>query len=262
MTRKMCRTLCALCMAAGGLTLGSAAADDAVKVAAETPKVLLENPQVRVLDVRVPVGGKTPQHTHATPYLIYCLSDGKARFTSEDGKSAEVSFRAGDVVWREAETHTVENLAPTELHVLHVEVPSLGGVREHITLKPDDLHWQAGPPALPAGAQTTLLEGDPTKAGPFTVRLKTPAGYQIPAHWHPADEHVTVLSGTIYMGMGDKLDKAGGKALPAGSFAVMPAKMHHYAWTDEETVLQLHGMGPWGIRYVNPADNPDKRARD
>jgi quercetin dioxygenase-like cupin family protein len=91
------------------------------------------------------------------------------------------------------------------------------------------------------------------------MRLKLPANYRIPAHWHPADEHVTVLSGTFHMGMGDKLDTAKGKALGVGSFALMPAKARHFAYTNEETIIQLHGMGPWGINYVNPADDPRKK---
>jgi quercetin dioxygenase-like cupin family protein len=88
------------------------------------------------------------------------------------------------------------------------------------------------------------------------MRLKLPANYRIPAHWHPADEHVTVISGTFNMGTGDVLDTTTGKTLPAGSFALMPAQMHHFAWTSEETVLQLHGVGPWQIHYINPADDP------
>jgi len=83
---------------------------------------------------------------------------------------------------------------------------------------------------------------------------------RVPAHWHPADEHITVISGTFYMGMADKLDEAAAKELPAGSFVVMPAKHHHFALTKSETVVQLHGMGPWGINYVNPTDDPRKAA--
>jgi mannose-6-phosphate isomerase-like protein (cupin superfamily) len=126
----------------------------------------------------------------------------------------------------------------------------------HVMVTPAGLSWTDGPPSLPPGAKSAVVEGDPRKEGLFTMRVKLPANYGIPAHWHPADEHVTVISGTFHMGMGDKLDATRGTALTAGSFAVMPAKTQHYAFTRGETVIQLHGVGPWGITYVNPADDP------
>ena len=126
----------------------------------------------------------------------------------------------------------------------------------HVMVTPGELTWQNGPGSLAAGSQMAVIEGDPSKAGLFTMRLKLPANYQIPAHWHPADEHVTVISGTFYMGMGDVLDTEKGTLLPPGSFAVMPTKVNHFAWTTDVAVIQLHGVGPWGINYVNPADDP------
>jgi quercetin dioxygenase-like cupin family protein len=94
--------------------------------------------------------------------------------------------------------------------------------------------------------------------GPFTLRLQLPDGFSIPPHWHPAVEHVTVISGTFNLSMGEKFDKSGGRALSAGAFAFMPPGMRHFAWTTGETVIQLHGTGPWKINYVNPADDPRK----
>ncbi len=129
----------------------------------------------------------------------------------------------------------------------------------HVMLSPADLKWADGPGSIPPGAKFAVIEGDPKQAALFTMRLMLPAAYQIPAHWHPADEHVTVISGTFHMGMGDKLNTAKGNALGAGSFAVMPEQARHYAWTEVETIIQLHGMGPWGINYVNPADDPRKK---
>ena len=125
----------------------------------------------------------------------------------------------------------------------------------HIMLTTNDLKWTE-PASLPPGAKLAVLEGDPNAPGPFTMRVKLPANYKIPAHWHPVDEHVTVLSGTFNMGMGDKLDEKTSQELPRGSFVVMPAKTHHFAWTKAETIVQLHGIGPWGINYINPADDP------
>lgn len=131
-----------------------------------------------------------------------------------------------------------------------------GSMAHHVLVTPSELAWQDGPPSLPPGAQVAVLEGDPAQPGLFTIRVKVPGNYRIPAHWHPADERVTVISGTFHMGMGDVLDPTNGTALPAGSFAMMPAQTHHFAWTDEETVIQLHGEGPWQINYLNPADDP------
>jgi Domain of unknown function (DUF4437) len=126
----------------------------------------------------------------------------------------------------------------------------------HVMLGPNELQWVDGPPSLPKGAKVAVLEGDPSKAGPFTMRAQVPAKYKIPPHWHPGIEHVTVLSGEVYMGSGEKYDEASAKKLPAGSFAVMPVKYNHYFFTKKKAVIQLHGMGPWGITYINPADDP------
>ena len=101
-----------------------------------------------------------------------------------------------------------------------------------------------------------VLSGDPTKKGLFTVRLQAPAGYKVPPHTHPTAENITVIAGTFNVGTGDKFDEAAGKALEAVGFVVLPAGMKHYAWSTTETVLQIHGKGPFEIKYVNPADDP------
>ena len=129
---------------------------------------------------------------------------------------------------------------------------------EHAVVSPDNLKWGAAPPAFPIGAQIAVLSGDPAKEGLYVVRLKVPAGYKVPAHVHPNDEHVTVISGTFNIGMGDKLDEKKGDAIKAGGFARAPKDLQHYAWVTEDTIVQLHGMGPQGITYVNPADDPRK----
>jgi hypothetical protein len=127
---------------------------------------------------------------------------------------------------------------------------------DHIMIMPNDLGWKDGPASLPKGIQFVVLEGDPTKPGPFTMRLKVPANYKVPPHWHPAIEHVTVVSGTFYMGLGDAFDEAKATPFPAGGFIVMQIGTRHFAYTREEATIQLHGIGPWGINYVNPADDP------
>ena len=127
----------------------------------------------------------------------------------------------------------------------------------HSMFTPDSLQW-TDVAALP-GAKVAIIEGPLTEAVPFTFRIKFPANYKIAPHWHPAIERVTVLSGTIHLGVGDTFDQAKTKALPAGSISIMEPKMNHFAWTGEETVVQLSGMGPWGITFVNPADDPRKK---
>lgn len=125
----------------------------------------------------------------------------------------------------------------------------------HIVVTPSDLKWE-NLPSLPPGAKIAMIEGPMSEAVPFTARIKIPANYRLPAHWHPVVERVTVLSGTFNIGMGDKLDPAKTTALGPGSVIIMQPKTNHFAWTKEETVLQLNGTGPWGITYVNPADDP------
>ena len=139
-------------------------------------------------------------------------------------------------------------------------LPPATGEAEHVMrLTPSDLTWNAGPPMLPPGARMAVIEGAFNKPGPFTVRLKFPADYKIPAHWHPIKVTVTVISGTFNMGLGDKLDTEKGKVLPAGSIFEMPAKIHHFGWASEETIIQEHGIGPLSVDYLNPADDPRQK---
>ena len=133
-----------------------------------------------------------------------------------------------------------------------------GMASDHMMATPDELKW-VDIPSLPPGAKLAVIQGPLNQAGPVTFRVKFPANYQLPAHWHPAIEHVTVISGTFNMGMGDQLDRAKTKALTAGAIAIMQPKTTHFAWTKDETIVQVHGMGPWGVTYVNPADDPRKQ---
>jgi ChrR-like protein with cupin domain len=130
----------------------------------------------------------------------------------------------------------------------------------HVIMAPAEMKWGPAPPVLPAGATFTVIAGDPGQAGPFAIRLKCPAGYKIAPHWHPTNENVTVISGTFALGMGDKFDPASMKSLMAGGYALMPAEMHHYAMAKTATVVQVHGMGPFALTYVNPADDPRNAA--
>jgi quercetin dioxygenase-like cupin family protein len=88
------------------------------------------------------------------------------------------------------------------------------------------------------------------------MRLWLPDGFKVAPHWHPKVEHVTVISGTFNLGVGEKFDQAGAREMPAGTFGFWPAGMRHFAWAKGDTVIQLHGNGPWTITYVNPSDDP------
>jgi quercetin dioxygenase-like cupin family protein len=120
--------------------------------------------------------------------------------------------------------------------------------------------WGPAPAVFPAGAKFAVLQGDPSKAELFTVRLEFPSGYTIPPHFHPTDEHVTVISGTFLVGMGDKADFTHPVVLPAGGFITAGANMHHFGRARGRTVVQVHAMGPFALTYVNPADDPQKKA--
>jgi quercetin dioxygenase-like cupin family protein len=140
-------------------------------------------------------------------------------------------------------------------------VPMTGAQGEdaHKMVTAQEIPWSPGPASLPAGAQATTLYGDASKEGLFAIRLKLPAGYVIPPHTHPRPEVVTVISGTFHLGMGEVADRTRTKALPAGSFFAFAPGMAHFAFMDEETVVQLNSIGPWGLTYVNPADDPRRR---
>jgi quercetin dioxygenase-like cupin family protein len=130
---------------------------------------------------------------------------------------------------------------------------------EAVSLNAPELKWGPAPPDLPKGAELAVLHGDPGKKAPFTVRIKLPAGYKIPPHWHTKDEQLTILSGTFILHMGDTME-APASSLTAGGYHFLPGKMHHAAETKGETILQLDGMGPFDIHYLNAADNPNPAA--
>jgi ketosteroid isomerase-like protein/quercetin dioxygenase-like cupin family protein len=126
-----------------------------------------------------------------------------------------------------------------------------------VMLPASGVTWGAAPPVLPAGAKMAVVSGDPGKPELFAIRLQLPAGYKIAPHWHPTDEHVTVLSGTFGLGMGETFGTV--KDLPAGSYALLPAGMRHYAMAVTATTVQVDGMGPFVLNYVNAADDPSKK---
>ena len=166
--------------------------------------------------------------------------------STETGKYVTVWKKQSDGNWKVAEDiFNADTTAP----------PS----SPHVMVASGDLTWGPAPRSLPDGAKMAVVSGDPSKPVPFTVRAQLPAGYKIPPHWHPTDEHVTVLAGAIALGMGEKFDQAALKDLPAGGYAALPATMRHYLMAKSAATIQVDGVGPLAVNYVNPADDPSKK---
>jgi len=155
-------------------------------------------------------------------------------------------------------------LAASGVLILAGAVPPAGAQmpphpENHPILTPQDIRWSPAPPVLPKGTEAAVLYGDPSKEGPFALRVRLPANARIPPHTHPAHEIVTVISGTFRLGSGEVEDKTKTQALPAGSFFAFPPGSVHFAYVDEETVVQVTTTGPWGLNYVNPNDDPRRQ---
>jgi quercetin dioxygenase-like cupin family protein len=129
----------------------------------------------------------------------------------------------------------------------------------HTVVLAEEVKWGPAPPSLPPGAQAAVLLGSPAKEGAFVLRLKFPSGFAVPPHRHSKDELVTVISGKFGIGASEKLDRAAAQQLSPGSFVYLPAGMTHYAIADAETVVQINGVGPFDITYINPNDDPRKK---
>ncbi|MGA7837844.1 MAG: cupin domain-containing protein [Ignavibacteriaceae bacterium] len=115
-----------------------------------------------------------------------------------------------------------------------------------IQLNEKDLVWRSGMP----GTLISILEGDPKSDSLYTLRLKIPANYIVKPHSHTSNERVTILSGSVYVGLGDKIDKNNSVKFIAGGYYVNPPDLHHYVWTDEPAEIQITGIGPWVVNYV------------
>lgn len=142
---------------------------------------------------------------------------------------------------------------------LAVAVPAIAQEHDHMAINPANVQWGPAPAFLPPGAEIALLDGNPHAKGQLTLRLRFPAGYEIPVHWHPTQENVTVLQGTLYAGYGDEIDRDNSVALPPGGYMAIPAHSNHFVWTQEEVVAQVDMIGPFAIHYVDPATDPRKQ---
>ena len=156
----------------------------------------------------------------------------------------------------------MRTVAPLIVFVLVTATPAIaadtGKKHDAMSINAGEIKWGDPPPDIPKGAAFAVLNGDPSKKAPFAIRLKMPAGYKIPPHWHSKDEQLTIVSGSFVLHMGDTME-APATTLSTGGFHFLPAKSHHAAEATEETIVQIDGMGPFDIHYLNPADNPNPK---
>ena len=172
--------------------------------------------------------------------------------TPDNGPSAQLLVRAKAGEGGLLKGPTMKILFVLALPLLLAGSPMQAKTTHH----PANLKWMDGPPGLPAGAQMAVLSGNPGEKGMFTVQLKMPAGYAVPAHHHPTDEHVSVVAGKIGYGMSDKLDREKAKSLARGTRVTMKAGMNHWVFANAPATIQVSGMGPFQIVYADPKDDP------
>jgi len=132
---------------------------------------------------------------------------------------------------------------------------------QHVMVAPAALKWIDPPPSLPPGSRLAVISGDPSQAGPFVIRAQVPAGYRVAPHWHPGVENLTILTGTVALGMGEQFDEARMTEIGPGGYASLPAEMRHYFLAKSASTFQVHGNGPFVVNYVNPADDPSKQPK-
>jgi ketosteroid isomerase-like protein len=184
---------------------------------------------------------------YTTGTTVVTMNNGAGNPVTERGKYLQVWKKQADGQWKVTED------------IFNSDEPSMAPSAAHVTTTSAALKWGDAPPSLPPGGKMAVVSGDPSKPGPFTIRAQLPSGYKIAPHWHPADENVTVLSGTFLIGMGETYDEAKMTELGTGGYVGLPGSMRHYATTKGPTTIQVHGMGPFALNYVNPADDPSKK---
>jgi ketosteroid isomerase-like protein len=171
------------------------------------------------------------------------VNDAAGNPMKEKGKYVEVLKKQPDGQWKVVED------------IFNADGP-LPDPSQHALVTTTGITWGDPPPGLPPGGKVAVISGDPTQAAPFVLRAQLPAGYKVAPHWHATTEHLTILSGTLSVGMGEKFDAAGMQDLTAGGYALLPAEMRHYVVAKTATTIQIHGVGPFAITYVDPADDP------
>ncbi len=132
---------------------------------------------------------------------------------------------------------------------------------DQVLINAKSIKWSAAPPALPKGAQVAVLHGDPNKDGEYVMRVKMPPRYKMPFHWHSKTEHVTVISGALFVASQETYDKRIAHPVKQGGFLYVPARAQQFAFTKGATVIEIHGEGPYDIKYTNPSDDPQMGAQ-
>lgn len=165
----------------------------------------------------------------------------------DSGKYVTVWRKQPEGTWKVAEDIFNSNLPPG------------GPPAQHVMMAPAALKWGPAPPSLPPGAEVAVIAGDPSQAQPYVIRARVPAGWRVAPHWHPTAENLTVLSGTVALGMGEQFDERAMTDLGAGGFFIVPGEMRHYFVSRTASTFQVHGMGPFAVNYVNPADDPSRK---
>ena len=216
-------------------------------------RLLLENDRVRVYEGEIEPGGVTPVHSHPD-YLAYAFTDAHLKITMPDGAAKEINIRAGTASWNDPETHRIENIGEAPFRVLYLELKpepkAPGSVSAILVGAPAELNWEPAPRGFPEGIEIARLDGDPNEPGPFTLRMRFPAGLELPPHRHRANERLTVLSGTLSLGFTERGEPTKTTAYGPGSYLFIPANQAHYGRAEEETVVQIHGSGPWRVLFL------------
>jgi ketosteroid isomerase-like protein/quercetin dioxygenase-like cupin family protein len=145
--------------------------------------------------------------------------------------------------------------------IFNADAAPASAASQHVMMAPGALKWGDPPPSLPPGSRLAVISGDPSQAQPFVIRAQVPAGYKVPPHWHPGVENLTILSGTVALGMGETFDEKAMTEIPVGGYASLPAGMRHSFLAKTAATFQVHGMGPFVVNYVNPADDPSKQQK-
>lgn len=241
-------------------TLDQAIARPQLPDTGTTRKELLENDQVLVIETVYAPGGSVPRHTHRSPHVVYVAEGGTLETTSAEGAVQTLEVHPGQTLWRTPQAHSTRNIGATRVRIAEIEVKQVPGRPALWEKTPPivtslDAGWTPDP--LDPRRSVSLLVGDPTKPGPYTVRYRAPAGYAIGLHLHPdEDEQLTVLSGSVHWSSGAAGSSAPEYTLTAGGFAPAPARTPHRLWTTEGCIMQVTGVGPRTYVYVNPADDP------
>ncbi len=249
--------LCTVLLAAATPLPAQDAPHDPLLLSPGQNRLLLENHRVRVFETQLGTGEATPPHSHPD-FVVHLLSDAQLRITSSTNEPRNVEAPLGTTLWQPAQTHAIENLGLEPVRILHVELKQAPGAtaEKPVIFQPGEIVWKPAPEPLPKGVEWAVLAGDPAEAGPFIVRVRFPARSSIPPHRHPADEHATVLSGKLNIGLGDVFDRARTTAVEPGGYSLVPAGQAHFSWFAEETELQIHGQGPWETVYLEAPAPP------